>query len=323
MSDSLPPVCDYEGSDYQQRFWDQGGRAYEDRVEAIAMRRLLPSEGERLLELGAGAGRNTPRYAGFRQVVLVDYSRTQLEEARRRLGTSDRYLFVAADIYNLPFAPRAFETATMIRTLHHMADPVAALRQVRRPIASGGVLILEYANKHNLKALGRWLLGRQPWSPFDRAAVEFASLNFDFHPAAVREYLVTAGFRSGRQLTVSHFRTSLAKRLVPLGLLVGFDSLAQLTGGLWQWSPSVFVRAEAIGEDEPAPAGALWRCPACSSTELSQADAGLRCQGCGRLWGIRGGIYDFKNPSEGGEPKAPTADSPDRSPASSGEATRL
>ncbi len=310
MNDSRPPVCDYEGSDYQERFWDQGGRAYEDRVEAIALRRLLPAEGERLLELGAGAGRNTPRYAGFHQVVLVDYSRTQLEEAQRRLGAGDRYLFVAADIYNLPFAPQVFGAATMIRTLHHMADPVAALRQVRRPIAAGGVLILEYANKHNLKALGRWLLERQGWSPFDRAAVEFASLNYDFHPAAVRDYLAAAGFRAGRQLTVSHFRTSLAKRLVPLDMLVGLDSLAQLTGGLWQWSPSVFLRARAIGEDQPAPAGAFWCCPACGSTELTRSDGGLRCHGCGRLWSFRDGIYDFKNPSEGGKPNRSTEGPP-------------
>ncbi len=55
-----PPVCDYDGSDYQSSFWDKGGREYEDRVEAIALKRLLPQSGHLLLELGAGAGRNTP-----------------------------------------------------------------------------------------------------------------------------------------------------------------------------------------------------------------------------------------------------------------------
>jgi len=102
---ATPPVCSYEGSDYQARFWDQGDRAYEDRVEAIALRRLLPPGGARLLELGAGAGRNTPRYAGFDHIVLVDYSRTQLEQALQRLGTGPRYTFVSADIYRLLFAP--------------------------------------------------------------------------------------------------------------------------------------------------------------------------------------------------------------------------
>ena len=53
---NTPPVCDYEGSDYQTSFWDKGGRAYEDRTEAIALQRLLPKKGRLLLEVGAGAG---------------------------------------------------------------------------------------------------------------------------------------------------------------------------------------------------------------------------------------------------------------------------
>src|SRR5512138_1240335 len=35
---NTPPVCNYEGSDYQSSFWDKGGREYEDRTEAIALR---------------------------------------------------------------------------------------------------------------------------------------------------------------------------------------------------------------------------------------------------------------------------------------------
>ena len=92
-----PPICDYEGSDYQKSFWDKGERDYEDRVEAVALQRLLPPSGNLLLEIGAGAGRNTSRYQGFKRVVLLDYSRTQLEQAQERLGKSDRYIYVAAD----------------------------------------------------------------------------------------------------------------------------------------------------------------------------------------------------------------------------------
>ena len=56
---TTPPVCNYEGSDYQQSFWEQGGREYEDRAEAIALKRMLPKSGKLMLELGAGAGRTT------------------------------------------------------------------------------------------------------------------------------------------------------------------------------------------------------------------------------------------------------------------------
>ncbi|MFN2304267.1 MAG: class I SAM-dependent methyltransferase, partial [Anaerolineales bacterium] len=149
MSKSTPPVCSYEGSDYQQSFWDQGGRAYEDAVEAIALKKLLPQSGKFLLELGAGAGRNTPRYKNYQRIALLDYSRTQMEQARDRLGISERYIYIAADIYHLPFINGVFDGATMIRTLHHMADPVLALSEIRRVMALEGVFILEFANKRN------------------------------------------------------------------------------------------------------------------------------------------------------------------------------
>jgi len=42
MSKPTPPICNYEGSDYQQQFWEAGGRAYEDAAEGIALKRLLP-----------------------------------------------------------------------------------------------------------------------------------------------------------------------------------------------------------------------------------------------------------------------------------------
>src|SRR5574340_918096 len=239
-----PPVCDYEGSDYQQSFWDQGGRAYEDAVEEVALRRLLPPSGRLMLELGAGAGRNTPRYHAFERAVLLDYSRTQLEQARQRLGDSSRYVYVAADVYRLPFTVGLFDAATMIRTLHHMADAPHALQQVRSVLQPGATFILEYANKKNLKAVLRFALGRQKWNPFSLEPVEFAALNFDFHPAAVRKWLQQADFNVERQLTVSHFRMGVFKKLLPLKLLVAMDSLAQLTGDWWQYSPSVFARSE-------------------------------------------------------------------------------
>ena len=171
---TTPPICDYEGSDYQTSFWDKGGRAYEDRTEAIALQRLLPKKGRLLLELGAGAGRNTPRYHGFDRVILLDYSRTQLEQAQQRLGQSAKYFYVAADVYRLPFVDALFDGVTMIRLLHHVADVPRALLQVKNVMRPGGTFILEFANKLNLKAIFRYWLGRQKWSPFTLEPVEFA-----------------------------------------------------------------------------------------------------------------------------------------------------
>jgi len=292
MTKKTPPVCSYEGSDYQQSFWDAGGRAYEDAVEAIALKRLLPASGEFLLELGAGAGRNTPRYKGYQRVALLDYSRTQLIQARERLGETGRYLYVAGDVYELPFISDCFDGATMIRTLHHMADPVLALSQVARVMAQGGTFILEFANKRNFKAIFRFLLGKQSWNPFTKEPVEFARLNFDFHPKAVREYLNQVGFTIEKQLTVSHFRMDILKQHIPNRILARLDALLQWTGAVAQVSPSVFTRCHARGGGAVKAEG-LFQCPACG-TKLDGYDASLTCGSCGATWEFRDGIYDFR-----------------------------
>jgi Zn finger protein HypA/HybF involved in hydrogenase expression len=182
----------------------------------------------------------------------------------------------------------------MIRTLHHMAEPKRALEQVRLVLQPGATFILEYANKHNLKAILRYILQMQSWSPFTPEAVEFTTLNFDFHPKSIRKWLEASSFSVERQLTVSHFRIDLLKRLFPLDMLVKLDSLAQLSGDLWQLSPSVFVLAEAAGETPVAPPGALFRCLVCGHDKLEQLDASLHCPSCDHHWSFENGIYDFR-----------------------------
>lgn len=290
-----PPVCNYEGSDYQTSFWDQGGRAYEDAVEQVALKRLLPTGGRLMLELGAGAGRNTVRYQGFDRIVLLDYSRTQLLQAQERLGKSERYMYVAADAYRLPFQNGLFDAATMIRTLHHMALPSLALHQVRNVLMEGSTFILEYANKQNLKAIFRYIFRRQTWSPFSHDPIEFAALNFDFHPTAVRDWLVQNQFAIERQLTVSHFRMQFFKRFFPLKLLVSMDSLAQLTGNAWQLSPSVFVKNRAVGSCTAGEHGLFFKCPACETGLRDDGNSSqVVCSNCGSVFEHVDGIYDFR-----------------------------
>ncbi len=291
-----PPVIDYEGSDYQTSFWNEGGRDYEDRAEQIALRRLLPDQGELLLEIGAGAGRNTPRYTGFKRVVLLDYSLTQLQQAQEFLGKDDKYTYVAGDVYRLPFVANLFDGGTMIRTLHHMQDPAAALKQVSRVLKGKSPFILEYANKHNIKAILRYLVGKQDWNPFSPEPVEFTSLNFDFHPGSIRRYLSEAGFKLERQLSVSHFRINFLKKSIPTALLVFLDSILQPTGAWWQLSPSVFTRNSTLKSALEVPATGFFQCLDCGSVlpEKGQRENQLTCPSCGKVYPLVNGIYDFR-----------------------------
>ena len=289
------PVCDYEGSNYQSEFWGKGGREYEDRAEQIALRAFLPKSGRWFLELGAGAGRQTPLLAAFDHVLLLDYSRTQLQQARTRLGDSGRYTYVAANVYQLPFAPGVFDGAMMVRVMHHLVDAPTALKEIRSIIAPGGTFVLEFANKQNWKAIFRYLLRKQTWNPFSPEPVEFVKLNFDFHPRTMRQWLKEAGFTVEHQRTVSHYRLGLLKRLVPAGALAAADGLVQPTGDWIQFAPSVFVKCSVAGKREMGEIKGIreiLRCPVCKRELIGDGDA-VSCK-IGHRWGIRDGVYDFK-----------------------------
>ncbi|MGW8318190.1 MAG: class I SAM-dependent methyltransferase [Candidatus Promineifilaceae bacterium] len=294
----VPPVCDYEGSDYRTRFWEEQGRDYEDQVERFALRRLMAPSGESLIDIGAGFGRLADEYVGYRRVVLFDYSRTLLREAQRHLGDDPRYLFVAGNWYQMPFVSGLFQTLVQVRTIHHAVDVPALFRQLARIARPSGSYVLEFASKHNLKAILRYVARRQKWSPFSLQPVEFVELNFNFHPRWMNQQLQAAGFRPEEQLTVSHFRLPILKKLVPTGLLVGADRLIQPTGRWWQVSPSVFLRSQAPPNTAPASGKAFFACPVCLTPLPEPQEQRLTCPNgaCGRVWGVQDDLYDFRDP---------------------------
>lgn len=295
----MPRICDYEGSKYRTEFWENHNRAYEDAVERIAMKKLLPPRGQRLIEIGAGFGRLVDLYDGYDQIILTDYARTQLEEAQAYLGQDERIMYVVADVYNLPFVNAVFDTLTMVRVMHHLVDVPAALPEIHRVMMPNGTTVIEHASKLHLKAIFRWLLRQQEWSPFDPNPIEFVELNFDFHPAWMRDQFESVGLQIKNVRTVSHYRLALLKQLLPTALLVKLDSWAQPSGNWWQLSPSIFLQAKAVKPHLPIAAG-LFRCPHCHSEQLSPTndsildDHLLICQSCRHGWSFRNGIYDFK-----------------------------
>lgn len=292
-----PRICDYGDSTYRQDFWEGRGRDYEDAVERRVLKMLLPANGARLLEVGAGFGRITDEYKMFREVVLLDYSLEQLQFARRKYG-DDGYLYVAADAYRMPFQAGAFDAATMIRVIHHFENVPAVLGQIRKVLHDDAVFILEYANKRNLKAMMRHLFSLNAWNPYTLEPIEFVELNFNFHPEYMERQVAEVDFGMRRVLPVSWFRLGLLKRALPTRLLAGLDSLLQRTG--WAISPSIFLELQLTGaSDKRGPLRSsdpldLLRCPlSCSALrrdgDVLVSDSGIR-------WGIRGGVYDFRQP---------------------------
>lgn len=291
-----PPVCDYEDGDYQHEFWP--GREFEDQVERIALRKFLPMQGKRLLELGAGFGRLTNELMSFEQIVLLDYARPMLKMARSTYG-DEKCVYVAANIYQLPFRPGTFDAATMFRVIHHLSEPQRALESIRGVLTTDATFVLEFANKRNVKVMLQYLVKGRNWSwcPYDMKPHEEPAMVFYHHPNYVAMLLQESGFAIQDRIPISYLRLPLLKRLFPTKALVSLDLVLQRVTPLW--APSVVTSSLTVGTGPDITDRPLeFCCPLCKGDLQRLDEDTLACQttGCGKHWQKSEGIYDFKEP---------------------------
>ena len=294
-----PRVIDYEGSKYSTEFWNPA-REYEDRAERIAIKAMLPPRGRRLIEIGAGAGRLADLYRGYDEVILMDYARSTVLEARDRWRSDPRFKFVAADLYSLPFNAGVFDAIVMIRVIHHLVDVPRAFAQIAAVLQAHGVILLEFANKRNLKSIARFALRKQAWSPYDRSPVEFVELNFDFHPAWMKSQLQSAGFSPAQTRAVSLLRLGLLKRLFGARRLAAIDGALQRPLAPLALAPSMFVLCTPSPDENRRERGrgegvGIFKCPTCGLPLTDQSTDELQCANWHR-WSKRDGLYDFREP---------------------------
>jgi ubiquinone/menaquinone biosynthesis C-methylase UbiE len=105
-----------------------------------------------VLEIGVGSGLNLPLYSWpVDRVCGIDLSPELLRLAHER--TADAVVPVSllrASAEHLPFAVAAFDTVVMTWTLCSIANPVAALIEIRRVLKpSGQLLFVEHGLSRN------------------------------------------------------------------------------------------------------------------------------------------------------------------------------
>jgi SAM-dependent methyltransferase len=289
----MPEICDYENSSWRTEFWH--GREYEDRAERIALSHMLPPRGTRLCEIGAGFGRLADFYRGYDQVILIDYARSMLVDARERLRDDSRFVFAAADLYNLPLADSALDTAVTVRVLHHVTDIPHAFSEISRVVRPQGTYLTEFANKRHLKSILRYWLTRRLPNPHTLPPHEFVKLNFDFHPRYIENNLRAVNLVIQDKRAVSMFRIGLLKRTVPANMLAALDGLIQHPTANLQIPPSIFLRTQSTKPGAPSINAALWRCPSCKSIDIAESREALTCRACSHIYPIVDGIIDFKS----------------------------
>lgn len=242
--ESARPQATYEDLGYRDVFWS--ARRYEDACDRTALRALLPQGAGRLIEVGAGFGRLANEYTAFDEVVLLDSSEVHVAAARQALASNPKCSVVLGDALALPFPDGGFDVAVCVRVLHHFADPAPLIAELGRVVRPGGSVVLEYANKRNLKAIARRVLRQQSWSPFETGSVQYKAFHYDHSPVEVRRALRRAGFRVEAMRAVSLFRIPALTRRLPDGTLAGIEARLQAPLGSITPGPSVFLRASRV-----------------------------------------------------------------------------
>ncbi len=122
----------------------------EDLSKFVFAGRYAP--GRAVLDAGCGAGQGSAHLAssGARYVVGIDVSHTAVAYARQRhiaQGKARNLRFAQMDGMCLGFQDAAFEMATSIEVIEHLTHPERYVQEIRRTLASDGLLVLSTENK--------------------------------------------------------------------------------------------------------------------------------------------------------------------------------
>jgi ubiquinone/menaquinone biosynthesis C-methylase UbiE len=107
------------------------------------LRELSAAGADHLLEVGAGTGRiSYPLAKRGVRVTAADISGAMLRRFRDKLQPPDAACdFLLADATRLPFADGSFRAVLLVHVLHLIPDWRQAMRELRRVLAPGGVVL--------------------------------------------------------------------------------------------------------------------------------------------------------------------------------------
>jgi SAM-dependent methyltransferase len=148
--------------------------------------------GARVLEVGAGSGRDTLGLARAGALaVVLDYSPASLalvREQARRLGLTVH--LVQADGLRMPFRDGTFDVVFHQGLLEHFRDPQPLLRENARVTRRGGRVVVDVPQTFHLyTVMKQILIAMNRW---------FAGWETQFTPAGLERTLAAAGLRVRR-----------------------------------------------------------------------------------------------------------------------------
>jgi SAM-dependent methyltransferase len=155
---------------------------------AFAREAVISHPAGRMLDAGCGSLLFTAEVylASDRQVIAFDQSLRMLRRARARLrdlagSVPERILLLQADLSDLVFRPRRFQTILCMNVLHQFAGAAELIPKLRALLADGGQLYLTSLVSNGRYIGDRWLSTLYKTGEFvcPRSAVELKQLLHD------------------------------------------------------------------------------------------------------------------------------------------------
>lgn len=137
-----PPQDTYTHGHHRSVLRSHGARTAQNSA-AYLLPRLQP--GTKVLDVGCGPGSITLDFAALvdpATVIGIENVQTPLDVARAAADDAkiSNVQFELGDVYALDFPDDTFDVVHAHQVLQHLSDPVAALREMRRVCAPGGVV---------------------------------------------------------------------------------------------------------------------------------------------------------------------------------------
>ena len=188
-------ISDAENQEIVSRFekldftslWE--GREKVNSLEKIILSSFLKtSDCSRILELGTGNGRLTSTIQHYaKQYVGSDINKEFLAQVKSKSNMEDA-IFLASNLYHLPFADNSFSCIVMIRVFNFVSQPFQVLRDLSRILVPGGFLLISINPKPSLATIVddfKLHMAESKVKSRESKSVTFSRLNIsEVHPAS-------------------------------------------------------------------------------------------------------------------------------------------